>query len=36
MKYKINKKVKEHTKRVKKEARKLKALGMVRKSKAIL
>jgi nuclear GTP-binding protein len=33
MKYKITKKVAEHNKRVKKEARKLKALGMIKKSK---
>ena len=31
-KYKIKKKVKEHNRKVKKEARKMKALGMVKKS----
>lgn len=32
MKYKIKKKVKEHNRKVKKEARKMKAMGMVKKS----
>ncbi len=35
-KYKIKKKVKEHKKKLKKEVRKMKALGMIKKSRNFL